>query len=276
MHPMPIKTLIFFLSSLFVFPTLPSFSGTHASIVLGGGEILLTAGRDDRDHRDRHRHDRPRRRRHEDFRHRDRHDNGPRHEHHDGRRYDPRKSPFKHYRPSPGPFWKQPPRHRRAPITHIYHRLPPRHEIYHHRGQRYHFHGGRYYRHTPSGYLLVRPPIGLLALNLPVGARTILSAGITYNVFSDIFYRREPNGYRVVEPIRTSTRDIPQFVTAQTDLLNVRYGPDTREDIVAQVRRGTVLRVRGHAPGWLYVEITEEGLLGWVREHLVFATEAFG
>ena len=149
--------------------------------------------------------------------------------------------------------------------------IPPRHAVVLHGRDRYHYHAGRFYRPWNSGFFLVRPPLGLIVLSLPLGSRTVLSAGITYHVYGDVYYRRVPAGYVVVEPVRVPARDWPGRVSVVTDLLNIRYGPDEREEIIAQTGRYTVLNVLGSAPGWLYVEIDGEDVRGWVMERYVSA-----
>lgn len=159
--------------------------------------------------------------------------------------------------------------HRSRHVARIYHHLPPRHDIFRHRGERYHFHHGRYYRHTPTGFVLVRPPVGMVVASLPLGFRTVISAGLTFYSFGDVFYRRVPAGYEVVEPMRDLDRDHPERVVVGVDELNVRYGPDEDEAAIAQVTEGMELKVLGAAPGWLYVEVEGEDIQGWVMEQYV-------
>lgn len=133
----------------------------------------------------------------------------------------------------------------------------------------YHYHAGRFYRPWGSGFILVRPPQGLIVLNIPLGSRLVVSAGITYYAFGDVYYRRVPMGYEVVAPVREPVRGWPERVSAVTGPLNVRYGPDQNEEIIARVDRYTVLRVLGSAPGWLYVDVEGEDITGWVMERYV-------
>jgi hypothetical protein len=156
-------------------------------------------------------------------------------------------------------------------VRRVEHRLPSRHAVIVHGKDRYHYYAGRFYRSWNSGYILVRPPLGLVVLNIPLGTRTVISAGFTYYVFGDVYYRLVPGGYQVVEPLRAPARDWPARVTVVTDLLNVRYGPESSEDIIAQVDRYTILHVLGSAPGWLYVEIEDSDVQGWVMERYVSA-----
>ncbi len=160
---------------------------------------------------------------------------------------------------------------RRHVVKHVIHHIPSRHAVVLHGRDRYHYHSGRFYRPWEGGFILVRPPLGLIVLSIPLGSRMIFSAGIPYHVFGDVYYRRVPTGYEVVEPIRDRASNWPDQVTVVTDLLNVRYGPDESEEVIAQVERYAVLNVLGSAPGWLYVEIEDEDVRGWVMERYVVA-----
>lgn len=167
-------------------------------------------------------------------------------------------------------------RHRPAVVKHVVHKIPSRHAVVVHGRDRYHYYSGRFYRPWNSGFILVRPPLGLVVLNIPLGSRMVLSAGITYHVFGDVYYRRVPTGYQVVEPIRSHAANRPERVEVIIDLLNVRYGPQTGEAVIAQVGRYKVLRVLGSAPGWLYVEVEGDDLRGWVMERYVTGNSARG
>lgn len=163
-------------------------------------------------------------------------------------------------------------KHQPGHIRHIYHRLPPRHDIIQHQNRRYHRHQGRYYWQTALGFMLIRPPLGLVVFSLPVGFHTVISAGLTYYVHGDIYYRRVPSGYEVIEPVRVpgqkSAQDYPEQVLA-LEVLNVRYGPSQDEAVIAQVLPGMVLDVLGTAPDWLYIEIPDEDIQGWVMRDYV-------
>jgi uncharacterized protein YgiM (DUF1202 family) len=101
-------------------------------------------------------------------------------------------------------------------------------------------------------------------------------AGITYYELNGIYYRQVPEGYVVVEPPSTeetahvtpATAEKGQQVIVQTEILNVRIGPDPDQDVVSQVRRGTVVMVIGSVPGWYYVKLNN-GERGWVMKQFV-------
>lgn len=167
--------------------------------------------------------------------------------------------------------------HRSVAVKRVVHKIPSRHAVVVHGRDRYHYYSGRFYRPWNSGFILVRPPLGLVVLNIPLGSRMVLSAGITYHVFGDVYYRRVPAGYQVVEPLRSHIANRPDRVEVIIDLLNIRYGPETNEEVISQVGRYTVLRVLGSAPGWLYVEVEgEEDLRGWVMERYVSSDRGLG
>lgn len=167
-------------------------------------------------------------------------------------------------------------RNHRPVVKHVVHTIPTRHAVILHGRDRYHYYSGRFYRPWSSGFVLVRPPIGLVVLNIPLGSRIFISAGITYHVFGDVYYRRVPAGYQVVEPTRGYGPYRADRVEVVIDLLNLRYGPETSEAVIAQVDRYTTLRVLGSAPGWLYVEVEGEDLRGWVMERYVSVNMARG
>ena len=92
----------------------------------------------------------------------------------------------------------------------------------------YHF-SGVYYRHVPTGYVVVERPV------------------------------------EAAPPVEVEEDVIDTTVAVTAQLLNVRQGPAAGHPVVAQVHRGTHLAVVGTAPGWLYVELPG-GDLGWVME----------
>lgn len=207
------------------------------------------------------------------------HDGGKRADRRDRERY--RDASHRDYYRPPGDYRRHSPqmRHDRKPspvVRHVVHHIPTRHAVILHGRDSYHYYSGRFYRPWNSGFILVRPPIGLVVLNIPLGSRIVMSAGISYHVFGDVYYRRVPAGYQVVEPIRGYAPYRQDRVEVVIDLLNLRYGPETSEAVIAQVDRYTTLRVLGSAPGWLYVEVEGEDLRGWVMERYVSSTAARG
>jgi hypothetical protein len=141
--------------------------------------------------------------------------------------------------------------------------------------QKYFFHQGVFYGQGPGGYVVIRAPIGAIVATIPMGFLTFAVAERTYFYYGGIYYRQVPSGYMVVEsPPETvvvqessDETDVTPMVGDQVSVtpgsLNVRCGPNTNHSVIAQIRRGTVMVVRGHAPGWLYVQLPN-GTFGWI------------
>lgn len=160
-------------------------------------------------------------------------------------------------------------RHRPGPAFprrgRIYRQLPHGHRTVVHGRSKYFHHRGVFYRRGFSGYIVIGAPVGALIVDLPIGFKTVLVGGSTYYWCAGVYYRKVPSGYVVVEsplPTEPSIAEGVQ-VSVTVDLLNVRSGPAMSRDVLARVPRGTVLVVRGNAPGWLYVELPDSRF-GWV------------
>lgn len=67
-------------------------------------------------------------------------------------------------------------------------------------GLAYYYYGGHFFQHTPSGYVIVRPPEGVVIETLPVGYKPIPYDGTTYYYFDRTYYVKEPAGYVVITP----------------------------------------------------------------------------
>lgn len=137
--------------------------------------------------------------------------------------------------------------------------------------ERYYIHQGRFYRHTPSGYLVVRPPVGAVFAELPFGFLRVTFGGANYLVWNDVFYRHTPRGYLVVNTpagyrIADQTR-----VRVTSGLLNVRSGPGLDFEVVGRTPRGAELLIAGSAPGWYYVQLADGGY-GWVMSRFTTRT----
>ncbi len=78
--------------------------------------------------------------------------------------------------------------------------LPPRHTppiVW--RGTNYWFWSGVWYAGAPSGYVVVRPPYGVIVTDLPTFATAVVIGGITYLYLNGVYYReRTEGGYEVV------------------------------------------------------------------------------
>ncbi|WP_305042316.1 DUF6515 family protein [Geoalkalibacter sp.] len=62
----------------------------------------------------------------------------------------------------------------------------------------YYVHDHRYYTRASGGYLLVRPPVGVVVANLPLGSVSISIGGLFHSRYDDVYYRSVPRGYQVV------------------------------------------------------------------------------
>ncbi|MBN1827823.1 MAG: SH3 domain-containing protein [Deltaproteobacteria bacterium] len=143
-------------------------------------------------------------------------------------------------------------------------------------GIQYYYHKGLYYQPIPTGYTVVRAPLGAILPQLPPGFVTFQKNGTEYFYYDGVYYNRVPSGYIVVKspadyPVVDSTAR-PQAsspaieqVTVSNSLLNVRSGPGMNHPIVSQVSLGTLLEVHGNATDWLFVRLPS-GEFGWVMK----------
>jgi hypothetical protein len=138
-------------------------------------------------------------------------------------------------------------------------------------GVEYLYHGGAYYRKRPSGFVVVRAPIGAIIATLPIGFITFAVGSSAYYYYGGVYYQRIPSGYVVVEapPEAVVVEEPPVVVSGSvsvtTPALNVRSGPGKEFRVIGQVSQGDVLVIRGNAPEWLYVQF-HSGKFGWVLE----------
>lgn len=135
---------------------------------------------------------------------------------------------------------------------------------------------GVFYQSGPTGFVVVRAPIGVVVAGLPAGYRTVWVGGSTYFVYGGIFYSRVPAGYVVVSAPDTlivedaapslvqPSYDASGQVSVTASVLNVRLGPGKDYEVIYQIHKGYVLEVHGKTTGgWLYVELPN-GEFGWV------------
>jgi len=129
--------------------------------------------------------------------------------------------------------------------------------------ERYHVHGGRYYRYSPRGYLLVRPPLGTIIAELPFGYLRVSFGGLDYFVLDNVFYRHTVHGYQVVPtPAGYEETDYgPVRVVAP--ILNIRTGPGLGYGTIGRLQQGELLVVTAVTPDWYYV-LLPNGEYGWV------------
>jgi len=92
-----------------------------------------------------------------------------------------------HYYPAPG---------------HVERVLPEGYRPYAYGGQRFYFSAGVWYAPGPYGFVVTRPPFGLVIAVLPPFYTTVWFGGVPYYYADDVYYlwRPELNGYAVVAP----------------------------------------------------------------------------
>jgi len=78
--------------------------------------------------------------------------------------------------------------------------LPPDNVGLTFRGGRYFFHAGVWYQPAGSGFMVVRPPLGIVAPILPPAYATVWAGGVPYYYADDTYYAATPGGYAVVAP----------------------------------------------------------------------------
>jgi len=78
--------------------------------------------------------------------------------------------------------------------------LPHGHRSVAWRNERYYFHRGVWYRPWHSGYVVVRPPVGIWVPLLPMYYTTLWVGSGFYYYANDVYYASAPGGYLVVEP----------------------------------------------------------------------------
>ncbi len=67
-------------------------------------------------------------------------------------------------------------------------------------GLTYYYHKGIFYRPGPSGYVIVRAPLGAVVPDLPPACKTVRINGKTFYSHDNIFYQKKVRGYQVVTP----------------------------------------------------------------------------
>lgn len=66
------------------------------------------------------------------------------------------------------------------------------------RGGRFFFHSGVWYQRRGPGFVVVRPPVGIVVPVLPPAYSTVWSAGVPYYYANDDYYAEQPGGGYVV------------------------------------------------------------------------------
>jgi hypothetical protein len=163
-------------------------------------------------------------------------------------------------------------RHPMVPVAprhgEVFVNLPAGHRTVYVGRSRYFYGSGVFYKHGPSGYVVIRAPIGAVIAAPPSGCRTVVVGGATYYAYNGDYYQNAPAGYVVVQAPLVASQPpsmAGQQVSVTAHTLNVRSGPGMGHPVIEHVRQGTILVVQGTTPGWLYVR-APSGKLGWVSE----------
>ena len=68
------------------------------------------------------------------------------------------------------------------------------------RGGRYWYHSGVWFVPAGPGYVVARPPVGIVVPALPPGATVVYVGDVPYYYANDVYYVAQPGGYAVSEP----------------------------------------------------------------------------
>ncbi len=86
-------------------------------------------------------------------------------------------------------------------------RIPPYRSIFW-GGLSYLYAEGLFYRYTPSGYIIVEPPVGAVVPALPPTYSTVVVRGTPYYYYDSTYYAPVPGGYTVVSPAVVSAAPV--------------------------------------------------------------------
>ncbi|MBU1568287.1 MAG: SH3 domain-containing protein [Proteobacteria bacterium] len=132
-------------------------------------------------------------------------------------------------------------------------------------GAAFFFHMGTYYRHTPTGYVVVQAPFGARVRALPERCSPLYIDGRRYYDCDDVYYEPQGDEYVVIE--RPSAQqagvEIGDEVRIKADFLNVRSGPGTRYRVVSNLYRDDIVEIGGMDGEWYYVQLPD-GSYGWI------------
>ena len=67
-------------------------------------------------------------------------------------------------------------------------------------GAHYYYHGGVWYAPGRAGFVVVRPPVGIIVPVLPPAYTTVYVGGAPYYYADDVYYTQAPGGYAVAQP----------------------------------------------------------------------------
>ncbi len=99
--------------------------------------------------------------------------------------------------------------------------LPEGYRPYYHGGRPYYFYGGVWYAPGGPGFVVVRPPVGVVISVLPPYYSTVWIGGLPYYYANDVYYTWDPaqSGYLVVDPPANAEHPSAPPPSAQEDLI---------------------------------------------------------
>ena len=78
--------------------------------------------------------------------------------------------------------------------------LPAGHLVIARGPDRFYYHAGVWWHPGPAGFVVVRPPIGVVIPVLPPAYTTVWIGGAPYYYANDVYYTAAPGGYAVAQP----------------------------------------------------------------------------
>ena len=107
---------------------------------------------------------------------------------------------------------------------------------YYWRGSPFYFYGGIWYAPGGPGFVVVRPPVGLVISVLPPYYSTLWFAGVPYYYADNVYYTSGPGGYVVVDPPPNADQPgapPPPAAPGQSDLIVYPKNGQTSEQQAA-------------------------------------------
>lgn len=113
--------------------------------------------------------------------------------------------------------------------------LPEGYRPYYRGGNRYYFSGGAWYEPRGGGFVVIRPPSGLVISVLPPFYSTLWFGGVPYYYADNVYYSWQPDqsGYAVVDPPEDADAPSPPPDSAQDDLMIYPKNGQTKEQQAA-------------------------------------------
>jgi hypothetical protein len=113
--------------------------------------------------------------------------------------------------------------------------LPDGYRPYYRGGNRFYFSGGIWYAPQGPGFVVVRPPSGLVISVLPPYYSTVWLGGVPYYYADNVYYTWQPdqNGYAVVDPPDNADAPSSPPDAVQTDLVIYPKNGQSREQQAA-------------------------------------------